>query len=76
FANTPLDQFLEEQKVGQLVIAGLDAENCVLAAIEAASNRGYPITVFQETVIAEDEARMPEILDTYKELGVEVLTMK
>lgn len=76
FANTPLDRFLEEQKIGRLVLAGLDAEHCVLAAIEAASNRGYPISVYKETVINEDEARMPEILESYKELGVEVLTMK
>ena len=76
FANTQLDQFLEEQRIGQLVIAGLAADRCVLSTIKAAANRGYPMRVFEETVIAENEAGMPEILETYKELGVEVLTMK
>ena len=76
FTNTQLDQFLEEQKIGQLIIAGLAADRCVLSTIKAASNRGYPIRVFEETVIAEDETIMPEILETYKEFGVEVLTMK
>ncbi len=37
FANTPLDSILEEQGVGRLVVAGLDAEHCVLTAIQAAA---------------------------------------
>ncbi len=76
FANTPLDAILEEQGVGRLVIAGLDAEHCVLTAIQAAANRGYRLTVFEETVIAEDELTMAEMLETYKELGVELHSMK
>jgi nicotinamidase/pyrazinamidase len=76
FANTPLDSILEEQGVGRLVVAGLDAEHCVLTAIQAASNRNYELIVFEETVIAEDEATMAEMLETYKELGVELRSMK
>ncbi len=76
FAKTPLDSILEEQGVGRLVVAGLDAEHCVLAAIQAAVNRGYQLTVFEETVIAENEASMLEMLETYKELGVELQSMK
>jgi len=72
FASTPLDAFLEEKGVGRLVVAGLDAEHCVFAAIQAAVNRGYELTVFQETVIAEDEASMAAMLETYKDLGVEL----
>ncbi len=76
FAKTPLDSILEEQGVGRLVVAGLDAEHCVLAAIQAAVNRGYQLTVFEETVIAENDASMVEMLETYKELGVELHSMK
>jgi nicotinamidase-related amidase len=76
FANTPLDSILEEQGVGRLVVAGLDAEHCVLTAIQAAANRAYQLTVFEETVIAEDEAAMAEMLETYKELGVEFRSLK
>ena len=72
FASTPLDEILEEKGVGRLVVAGLDAEHCVLAAIQAAAKRGYELTVFQETVIAEDEANMAAMLDAYKDLGVEL----
>jgi len=76
FASTPLDEFLEEKGVGRLVVAGLDAEHCVLAAIQAAANRGYELTVFEETVIAEDEANMAAILEVYKDLGVKLRSGK
>ena len=76
FINTPLDSILEERGIGRLVVAGLDAEHCVLNAIEAAVNRGYELTVFEETVIAEDDAKMAEMLETYKAMGVELLSMK
>ena len=76
FANTPLDAILEEHGVGRLVVAGLDAEHCVLTAIQAAANRGYNLTVVAETVIAEDELTMAAMLETYKELGVELHSMK
>lgn len=76
FLNTPLDDFLEEKRIGSLVIAGLDAEHCVLTAIQAAANRGYELKVFEETVIAEDEANMAAMLEVYKDLGVELRSNK
>ena len=75
FLNTTLDDFLEEKRIGSLVIAGLDAEHCVLTAIQAAANRGYELSVYEETVIAEDNAKMAEMLEIYKAMGVEVLSM-
>ncbi len=75
FIDTPLDAILEENGIGSLVVAGLDAEHCVLTSIQAAANRGYHITVFEGSIIAEDDALMPEIFNTYRELGVEVQTM-
>jgi len=76
FASTPLDKILEEQGIGTLVIAGLDAEKCVFSTIQAAANRGYQLRVFEETVIAEEKAAMVEILEIYKEMGVELHAMK
>ena len=75
FNRTPLDSLLAEKEIGRLVIAGLDAEHCVLSAIQAAANRGYALTVFRETVIAGQEERMNEIFDGYEEMGVELRSM-
>jgi nicotinamidase-related amidase len=76
FNHTPLDSMLEEKGIGKLVIAGLDAEHCVYSAIQAATNRGYELTVFKETVIAEEKALMNEMLDRYEELGVSLRTLE
>ena len=76
FNNTELDVILEEQGIGRLVVAGLDAEHCVRTAIQAAANRGYELAVFKETVIAEEEALMAEMLSVYGELGVEIRSME
>lgn len=75
FNRTELDTLLKEMEVGQLVVAGLDAERCVLSTIQAAANRGYQISVYEGTILAKDEERMAGILDTYRGLGVEVRTV-
>lgn len=76
FVNTPLDSILEEQDIGSLVVAGLDAESCVLAALQAAANRGYALRVYQETVIAREETLMPALLEAYKGLGVDIRSLE
>jgi len=75
FNRTPLDSILADEGIGRLVIAGLDAEHCVLSVIQAAANRGYPLTVYEETVIAKEEDMLPEMLETYRELGVDVRSL-
>lgn len=75
FNKTPLDLILEEKGIGHLVIAGLDAENCVLNTLQAAENRGYQLTVFEECLIAKEQKLMPDILQKYRKLGVDVRRM-
>jgi nicotinamidase-related amidase len=75
FNRTELDALLEEKNIGHLVVSGLDAERCVLSTIQAAENRGYPLTVFEETILSKEEERMAEILDAYRDLGVDVRRM-
>jgi len=76
FNDTSLDAILEVQEIGQLVIAGLDAEHCVYSTVRAAAKRGYALKVFEETVIAEEESELLRMLDTYQALGVELRSLK
>lgn len=76
FNRTSLDSILEENRIGKLVFAGLDAEHCVLSAIQAAANRGYGLAVYQETVIAREEELLQKIFGMYEEMGVELLSME
>lgn len=73
FNKTNLDQILTDRQIEKLVIVGLDAEKCVLSSIEAALNRGYKVTVIADGVIAGEEPVKIRMLDTYREMGVEVL---
>ncbi|MDX2430071.1 MAG: isochorismatase family cysteine hydrolase, partial [Bacteroides sp.] len=73
FNKTNLDQILTDRQIEKLVIVGLDAEKCVLSSIEAALNRGYKVTVIADGVIAGEEPVKIHMLDTYREMGVEVL---
>lgn len=73
FNKTNLDQILTDRQIENLVIVGLDAEKCVLSSIKAALNRGYKVSVFADGVIAGEEAVKIRMLDTYREMGVEVL---
>lgn len=73
FNKTNLDQILTVRQIEKLVIVGLDAEKCVLSSIEAALNRGYKVTIIADGVIAGEETVKIRMLDTYREMGVEVL---
>lgn len=73
FNRTNLDQLLQDQQIGRLVLVGLDAEHCILSAIQAAQNRGYDVSVYADGVIAAEEETKTRMLDTYREMGVEIL---
>jgi nicotinamidase/pyrazinamidase len=72
FTNPDLDRILEEEKIGSLVVVGLDAAHCISSTIEAALNRGYQIIVIEEAVITDDEEVKAEILLQFREMGVEI----
>ena len=72
FTNLELDRILEDEKIGSLVVVGLDAANCINSTIEAALNRGYHVTAIKEAVIADDPAVKAEMLSQFREMGVEI----
>lgn len=76
FMGTDLDQILRDHQIGKLVVVGLDAAACVKRTILAAHNRGYEISVVEEAVISGKAADKAQALDEFRELGVEVITMK
>ncbi|MBU1130839.1 cysteine hydrolase [Patescibacteria group bacterium] len=45
FANSGFERYLQEKKVDELVIAGLDTDYCVLADCFNAFDKGYKVTV-------------------------------
>lgn len=75
FRDTDLDQILTSEGIGKLVLVGLDAGECINAAYQAARNRGYQIGIVTDAVIAESEILRKEALDSYREQGVDLITV-
>ena len=44
-------------------------------AFLAARNRGYLVSVVNDAVLAENEELKKEALDTFREMGVELITV-
>jgi len=52
FSEPELDRVLDQQKVGKLIIVGLDGDYCVNATMQAALNRGYEVSFSDATTLA------------------------
>ncbi|MBC08156.1 MULTISPECIES: cysteine hydrolase [unclassified Thalassospira] len=52
FSEPELDRVLDRQKVGKLIIVGLDGDYCVKATMQAALNRGYEVSFSDATTLA------------------------
>ena len=74
FIGTGLDQILQDHQVGNLVLVGLDAGQCVKSTAQAALNRGYQVTVFEDAVITNDPGDKDGALGELRDMGVEIVT--
>ena len=57
FYNTPLELLLDHEDVGQLVLAGITTDMCVLATASDAHMRGFGLTILSDGTAALDHAR-------------------
>lgn len=73
FSNDELDAFLRENRVDQLVLAGVYAGGCVKWTARGALNRGYRITIVRSAVADSDEGARAEALEGLAERGVRVV---
>jgi nicotinamidase-related amidase len=75
FRNTLLDSMLIAGKINELYIVGLDAAECVNATVEAAQNRGYRVTIVEETVISKTKALTDSMITIFEKRGVRIILM-
>ena len=74
FTNNQFELFLQEQRINHIIVAGIDAEDCVDKTVKGALNRNYLVTVITDAIAtASDERREQKIVD-FINLGVETLT--
>jgi nicotinamidase-related amidase len=75
FSNPQLDSLLQHHRIYNLYFSGLDAAFCVNNTIQAANNRGYNINVIDDILISESDSLKTEMLNSYKVMGVNVISL-
>ena len=75
FYNTELDQILQEEGIGKLMLAGLDAMQCVWSTALAAQRRGYYISLVENATISETPEMKETALRMMKTFGMEIVTL-
>lgn len=60
FFHTPLEQLLEEHKISEVDVAGVCTSICVNLTVQAATFRGYPVTV-KRSRVADFEQKKHDI---------------
>jgi nicotinamidase-related amidase len=75
FRKTNLDEILNQNKVSELYIVGLDAADCVHTTIQAALNRQYEVNIIKEAVISKTESKTDSMIMKFRELGVGIISI-
>jgi len=72
FTNPAFGDFLRQQGVGHLLVAGVFADACVKATVQSALASGYHVTVVSDAVGARDERTRQKALGCMRRAGAEV----
>jgi nicotinamidase-related amidase len=76
FTNAELDAHLREIGIGQLVIAGVFADNCVLATVRGARQRGFSVSVVEDGVATGNAWRLRRAFSAYRKAGASVVPIR
>ncbi len=74
FSNPGLDEFLIQNRVNELYLAGLDGAYCVYYTGLGARNRGYKVFAVTDAILSRKD--MGEILKRYEKAGIGLVTSK
>ncbi|MCV2889680.1 cysteine hydrolase [Ruegeria aquimaris] len=72
FSEPALERYLEENRIGTLILMGLDGCHCVKNTAFGALNRGYAVRIDPATVLAADEAGWSKVQQNLTAAGAEM----
>jgi nicotinamidase-related amidase len=75
FSVPALEAKLDEQRVGAVFIAGIDADHCVKATVGGARNRGYAVNVVREGIAVNGGQGLDKIMQGYEARGAVMKTL-
>jgi len=83
FANPKLNEFLTQQRVNEIYLAGLDPEFCIYATARGALNRGYKVSVitdgilsWRDTICIWTKNNNEGIFKKYRQDGIKLISGK
>jgi len=74
YSNDALDQYLRNKQVNKVLIAGVFADQCVLATARGALQRGYKVITLSDGVAAKNDKKLKKALQKHKESGTMVIS--
>lgn len=76
FSNPKFEDFLKENQINELYLAGLDAEGCVYFTAKGALKRGYKVSIIQDGIALLAEKKWDSLLKKFKKNGISLLSSK
>ncbi|MCE8539324.1 cysteine hydrolase [Ruegeria pomeroyi] len=72
FSEPALERYLEENRIGTLILTGLDGCHCVKNTAFGALNRGYAVRIDPKAVLAANEVEWSKVQQNLTAAGAEL----
>ncbi len=72
FSSNAFEQFLEDNRIGTLILTGLDGCHCVNKTAQGALNRGYRVHIDPTAVLAANPANWAKVKERLELNGAEL----
>lgn len=72
FHEEELNHLLDSLGVDEVILTGLDANECIVFTARGALNRGFEVSVIQEAVLARNDSLKLAAIEQYRLLGLNI----
>lgn len=73
FTNPELKKYLDEKKIEELYLVGLDGQFCVNETAKGAVKEKYNVNLINNAVLFKNENKREEVFDKLREIGVKII---
>ncbi len=75
FSNPEFEQYLIDNRIDELYLAGIDAEFCIYHTALGALNRKYKVTIIKDAIAIRNEHKLQKMLGKYKDKGITLISV-
>ena len=73
FSNSELKKYLEENKIEELYIVGLDGQFCVKETVKDAIKEKYRVNLINNAILFKNESKREDVFKKLKEIGAHII---